>query len=63
MYAWGPRICKLVDTFGTNNATAIPCAADIVSGDDLCEAAGLDVSDFYECGAEEDDIWWMPGSM
>ncbi len=63
MYAWRPGVGKLVNAFGTNYATAIPGAADILPGDNLREAAGLDVSDFDEGRAEEDDIWRMPGCM
>ena len=42
-------------------ASAVPDASHVVSGDDLDEAAGLDVSDLDESAVEEENIGCVPG--
>ena len=41
------------------HAPTVPDTADVVAGNDLCEAAGLDVPDLDEAAVEEKDIGRM----
>ena len=42
-------------------ASPVPDASHVVSGDNLDEATGLDVSDLNESAVEEEDVGRMPG--
>ena len=44
-------------------APAVPYAAHLVTGDDLCESARLDVANLDEARVEEQDVWRVPGNM
>jgi hypothetical protein len=39
--------------------SAVPDTPNIVTRDDLCEPAGLDVPDFDEAGVKEEDVGWV----
>lgn len=49
------------DCFEAVRAPAVPDASHIVSGDDLDEAAGFNMSDLDEFVVEEEDVGRVPG--
>ena len=46
---------------GLIRASAVPDASHVVSGDDLNETTGLDMSDLNESAVEKEDVRWVPG--
>jgi len=50
------------DGLGVIGAPAVPYTSNIISGNDLDEAAGLDVSDLDESAVEKEDVGWVPGN-
>jgi len=52
----------LREGLGVTCAPAVPYTSNIISGNDLDEAAGLDVSDFDESAVEKEDVRRVPGN-
>jgi len=50
------------DSLGVIRAPSVPYTSHIISGNDLDEPAGPDVSDLDESTVEKEDVGWVPGN-